>query len=215
YQPEERRWHSTVKVGDYLYMWGGYEYRIHYDVMEVYHLPTGAWDQKPTTGTPPPGTWGYSSVAIGKDIYYFGGREADDQNSLHSFDVDSFKWKEFSPSSCDHGPMKKGLCEMVSVNFDGEDYLIIIGGYGSSSINPPKQPDAQYSGDGRYDTHTAHGDDHTAHVEDSVSDVSEEEEPVVNGSHETDGSSTHGNNALPRYPTRHRTAPNRGPFIYY
>uniref|UniRef100_A0A1X7T8U5 Uncharacterized protein n=1 Tax=Amphimedon queenslandica TaxID=400682 RepID=A0A1X7T8U5_AMPQE len=130
-------------------MWGGYEYRIHYDVMEVYHLPTGAWDQKPTTGTPPPGTWGYSSVAIGKDIYYFGGREADDQNSLHSFDVDSFKWKEFSPSSCDHGPMKKGLCEMVSVNFDGEDYLIIIGGYGSSSINPPKQPDAQYSGDGR------------------------------------------------------------------
>ena len=70
------------------------------------------------------------------------------------------------------------------------------------------------------DVHTAHGDDnvsdvHPAHGDDSISDISEEEEPYVNDSHENDGSSTHSNNALPRYPTRHRTAPNRGPFIYY
>ena len=70
------------------------------------------------------------------------------------------------------------------------------------------------------DVHTAHGNDnvsdvHPAHGDDSISDISEEEEPYVNDSHENDGSSTHSNNALPRYPTRHRTAPNRGPFIYY
>ena len=123
-------------------MWGRDGSGVDYNVMEVYHLPTGAWDQKTTTGTPPPGTWGYSSVAIGKDIYYFGGYV----NSLHCFNVDSFKWRELSPSSFHHGPMKKGYSGMVSAHFDGEDYLIIIGGYGSSSsMNTPKQPDAQYS----------------------------------------------------------------------
>ena len=145
-----KRWgHSTVKVGDYLYMWGGLGSVVH-DVMDVYHLPTGAWDQKPTTGTPPPVTWGYSSIAIGKDLFYFGGgRRSSYRNSLHCFNVDSFHWKEFSPSSSDRGPMMKGHCGMVSAHFDGEDYLAIIGGEGSSSINTPKQPDAQYSADGR------------------------------------------------------------------
>uniref|UniRef100_A0A1X7TS82 Uncharacterized protein n=1 Tax=Amphimedon queenslandica TaxID=400682 RepID=A0A1X7TS82_AMPQE len=128
-------------------MWGGSGSGVDYDVMEVYHLPTGAWDQKPTTGTPPPGTWVYSSVAIGKDIYYFGGRGAGDsgyqyQNSLHCLNVDSFKWRELSPSS-DYDPMKKGFCGIISVHFDGEHYLVIIGGLGSSST--PKQPNAQYN----------------------------------------------------------------------
>ena len=146
----ERYAHSTVKVGDYLYMWGGYGSGVRYDVMEVYHLPTGAWDQKPTTGTPPPGTEGHSSVAIGKDIYYFGGYGGDGfrHNSVHSFNVDSFKWRELSPSSSENGPMMKAYSGMVSAHFDGEDYLIIIGGYGSSSsINTRVQPDAQYSAD--------------------------------------------------------------------
>uniref|UniRef100_A0A1X7SLX7 Uncharacterized protein n=1 Tax=Amphimedon queenslandica TaxID=400682 RepID=A0A1X7SLX7_AMPQE len=143
YQPAERWGHSTVKVGDYLYMWGGRGFGVDYDVMEVYHLPTGAWDQKPTTGTPPPGTWAYSTVAIGKDIYYFGGCDGGYDNSLHCFNVDSFKWRELSPSSSDRDPMKKGYCGIISVHFDSEHYLVIIGGSGSSST--PKQPDAQYS----------------------------------------------------------------------
>ena len=144
-----KRWaHSTVKVGDYLYMWNGAESVVH-DVMDVYHLPTGAWDQKPTTGTPPPG-YAYSSIAIGKDLYYFGGHGAGVyQNSVHSINVDTFNWRELSPSSSDRGPMMKWFCGMVSAHFDHEDYLVIIGGGGSSSINTPKQPDAQYSADGR------------------------------------------------------------------
>ena len=124
-------------------MWGSYGSGVDYDVMEVYHLPTGAWDQKPTTGTPPPGTWAYSTVAIGKDIYYFGGRGGGYFNSLHCFNVDSFKWRQLSPSSTGHGPMKKGHSGLVSAHFEGEDYLVIIGGLGPSSTT--KQPDAQYN----------------------------------------------------------------------
>ena len=119
-------------------MWGGAGSGVH-DVMDVYHLPTGAWDQKPTTGTPPPGTCGYSSIAIGKELYYFGGIN---YNSVYSINVDTFHWRELSPSSSDRGPMMKWFCGMVSAHFDGEDYLAIIGGRGSSSTT--KQPNAQY-----------------------------------------------------------------------
>ena len=124
-------------------MWGGDGSVVH-GVMDVYHLPTGAWDQKPTTGTPPPtGTYSYSSIAIGKDLYYFGGAGAGGyRNSVHSINVDTFHWRELSPSSSDRGPMMKADCGMVSAHFDGEDYLLIIGGKGSSSTT--KQPNAQY-----------------------------------------------------------------------
>ena len=144
YQPVKREGHSTVKIGDYLYMWGGFGPVVH-DVMDLYHLPTGAWNRKPTTGTPPPGTWAYSSIAIGKDLFYFGGICAGVyQNSVHSNNVDTFNWRELSPSSSDRGPMMKAYCGMVSAYFDDEDYLAIIGGVGLSSINTPKQPYAQY-----------------------------------------------------------------------
>ena len=127
-------------------MWGGGAGPRVHDVMDVYHLPTGAWDQKPTTGTPPPGTLAYSSIAIGKDLYFFGGdRHGVYCNSLHCINVDSFHWRELSPSS-DCGPMMKAYCGMVSAHFDNEDYLVIIGGLGSSSAT--KQPNAQYENDG-------------------------------------------------------------------
>ncbi|XP_019852226.1 PREDICTED: kelch domain-containing protein 2-like [Amphimedon queenslandica] len=132
-------------------MWGGFGPGVHYDVMEVYHLPTGAWDQKPTTGTPPPGTRGYSAIAIGKNIYYFGGYdEYLHHNNVHCFNVDSFNWRELSPSSSDRGPIMKGYYGMVSAHFDGQDCLVIIGETkGSSPITTQKQLGAQYSAGGR------------------------------------------------------------------
>ncbi|XP_019851535.1 PREDICTED: nitrile-specifier protein 5-like [Amphimedon queenslandica] len=158
YQPVKRSSHSTVKVGDYLYMWGGYLSGVNNSdldksmtsSMDLYHLPTGSWEGRPTNGNPPLRASGCSSAAIGNNIYFFGGdRGGVYRNSVHSFNVDSFKWRELSPSSSDHSPMMKARCGMISAHFDGEDYLVIIGGLGSSSINPPKQPDAQYSADGR------------------------------------------------------------------
>ena len=80
-----RSGHSTVQVGDYLYMWAGGNQpgfpKVHNNeekksmcsVMEVCHLATGRWEQKPTTGNPPLGTEGYAAAAIGNEIFYFGG----------------------------------------------------------------------------------------------------------------------------------------------
>ena len=40
----------------------------------------------------------------------------------------------------------KWYCDMISIKVNGEDYLAVIGGLGSSSNNAPEQPGAQYSG---------------------------------------------------------------------
>ena len=64
-------------------MWGGYqpgfprvldseEKKLMSSVMEVCHLATGRWEQKPTTSTSPLGMWGYASAAIGNKIFYYG-----------------------------------------------------------------------------------------------------------------------------------------------
>ena len=41
--------------------------------------------------------------------------------------------------------MMKGYCDMIAIKVNGEDYLAVIGGYGPSSNNSPKQPGTQYS----------------------------------------------------------------------
>ena len=42
--------------------------------------------------------------------------------------------------------MMKWRCNMISIKVNGEDYLVVIGGEGSSSNNAPEQPGPQYSG---------------------------------------------------------------------
>ena len=116
-------------------------------VMEVCHLETCRWEQKPTTGTPPLGVISNAAAAIGNKIFYYGGWCGHGDcyhNSLHSFNVDTFNWEELSPTTPHHGPMMKGYCGMVAVQLDGEDYLVVIGGWGPSS-NTPTQAGAQYS----------------------------------------------------------------------
>ena len=140
-------------------MWGGWqpglpavhdseEKRAMCSVMEVCHLASGRWEQKPTTGTPPLGVIGYAAAAIGNEIFYYGGycgHSGCMHNSLFSFNVDTFNWKELSPTTPHHGPWMKWYCDMVAVQLDGEDYLVVIGGTGPPNNNTPKQPGAQYS----------------------------------------------------------------------
>uniref|UniRef100_A0A1X7TFW0 Uncharacterized protein n=1 Tax=Amphimedon queenslandica TaxID=400682 RepID=A0A1X7TFW0_AMPQE len=158
YRPKERYGHSTVQVGDYLYMWGGDQPTlpaVHKNekkiskcsVVEVCHLPTGTWEQKPTTDDPPLGVEGYAAAVIRNEIFFYGGycgHEGCYHNSLYSFNVDTFNWKELSPTTSHHGPMMKAYCGMVVLQINDEDYLAVIGGWGQSSNNTPPQPGAQY-----------------------------------------------------------------------
>ena len=161
----ERRNHSSIKVGDYLYMWGGYQpclpdihdnekKKLISSVMEVCHLPSGRWEQKPTTGTPPLGVAGYGSAVIGSQIYFFGGACGHFgcyHNSLYSFNVDTFNWKELSPTSPHHGPMMKSGCgSMVALKFENEDYLVVMGGSNMQGQRPGTQHGAEYGSNGTY-----------------------------------------------------------------
>ena len=138
-------------------MWGGGQPGLPYvhdseekkassSVMEVCDLGSGRWEQKPTTGTPPLGVYGYASAVIGREIFLFGGYSGHPgcyHNSLFSFNVDTFNWKELSPTSPHHGPMMKRYCGMVAVQLEEEAYLVVIGGSGQQ---PGTQGGAQYEG---------------------------------------------------------------------
>ena len=141
-------------------MWGGdqpglpkvhdsEEKKLMSSVMEVCHLPSGRWEQKPTTGTPPLGVRGYAAAAVGNEIFYFGGFCGHSDcfhNSLFSFNVDTFNWKELSPTTSHHAsPRMRRYCGMVAVQLDGEEYLVVIGGQGPSGNTTPTQAGAQYS----------------------------------------------------------------------
>ncbi|XP_019863051.1 PREDICTED: uncharacterized protein LOC109591888 [Amphimedon queenslandica] len=141
YEPAKRSGHSTVIVGDCLYMWGGekddrpkvhnieIERRVS-SVVEVLHLLTGRWEQKPTTGDPPLGTREYAAAAIGNEIFYYGGRCSHlryDDNVLYSLNVDTLKWRKVVSTNDKDGPIKVMVdCGMIAVKIEGEDYLVII-----------------------------------------------------------------------------------------
>ena len=115
-------------------------------VMEVCDLASGRWEQKPTTGTPPLGVYDYAAAVIGREIFFFGGYCGHGgcyHNSLFSFNVDTFNWKELSPTSPHHGPMMKSYCGMVAVQLEEEAYLVVIGGSNYNS-QPGTQRGAQY-----------------------------------------------------------------------
>ena len=158
YVPTKRFGHSTHIVGDYLYMWGGAIDglpKVHDNevkqrmtsVIEVFHLPIGRWEHRPTNGKPPLGVLGYASTVISKRIYYFGGYCNHDQsryNSLNSLITDSLRWNELFPINPSMGPMMKSHCGMISLAFNKVvDYLLVVGGYGPHPTSP--QPGAQYS----------------------------------------------------------------------
>lgn len=107
--------------------------------VEIFHLTTGKWERKHTTGTQPLGIRGYGSAVVGNQIIYFGGYCGHDDcyhNSVYSLCVDTFDWKELSPTSPHKGPMMKSHCGVLAVKFEGVNYLLVIGGKGSSRIVP-------------------------------------------------------------------------------
>ena len=84
YQIKGKAHHDTVVIGDVLYVWAGEEKdlpKVHDSEkkrqvtsnIKLFHLPSGQWSIKPTSGKPPLGVQGYSCSAVNDKIYYFGG----------------------------------------------------------------------------------------------------------------------------------------------
>ena len=165
YKPKGRYEHSSVVIGNKLYNWGGRqdglpkvhsskEKRKFLSNIDVLHLETGIWYNKPITGDPHPGVIGYACTAIENKckLFFFGGYCGHDDcyhNNISQLDPDTLIWSNVAGQH--DQPMKKCACDIMSFTSEGEDHLFITGGYGPPPNNP--QPNAEYCkemfGDGR------------------------------------------------------------------
>ena len=160
--------HSTIVKSDRLYCWGGYQKglpMVHYNdekrkftsSVDILHLPTLKWERRSTTAIPPAGVMNYACTKKRDSILYFGGRcqPADCyHNDLFELNTLTNEWREIINSSPDNGPMRKHGCGMISFNMNGEDNLLVIGGFGripitthtgSKYISPPNIANCCYT----------------------------------------------------------------------
>ena len=158
-EPAGREDHSTaVAGGNDLYLWGGgqkgnlqvhdsAEKRAFLSNVEVFSVSTGCWEQHITSGTPPLGVQGYSCVAVGSELLYFGGWCGHNNcyhNSVHSLSTSTLQWRMLAPTTSEgKGPMRKWCCGMVHFTDGEEDLLYVMGGYGHTAPSSP-QHGAQY-----------------------------------------------------------------------
>ena len=148
----EMKWrachHSTIVNSHRLYCWGGQQKDlpiVHYNdekrkftsSVDIFHLPALKWERRSTTATPPAGVMNYACTNIRDSILYFGGRcqPADCyHNDVFELNTLTNEWREIINSSPDNGPMRKSDCGMISLNMNGEDNLLVIGGFGPTPI---------------------------------------------------------------------------------
>ena len=125
-------------------MWGGSEpglplvhdsneKRTFTSRLKVFHLPSGQWIIKTTSGNPSLGVMGYSCSTVGDKIYYFGGYCGHDDcfhNSLNELDTVTLTWKQLQCTDDNIFVMKRAYGGMITVQ-DDETSLLMTGGEGS------------------------------------------------------------------------------------
>ena len=116
--------------------------------IEVFNVNTGCWEQRTTRGTPPPGVCGYSCVAVGSELHYFGGGPGFRlghaglyHNSVHTLSTSAMQWRVLAPHlTSQYGvPMRKSYSGMVHfIGHEGKHFLYVLGGYGPAAPSLPQ-----------------------------------------------------------------------------
>ena len=137
--------HSAPVVGESLFVWGGSrpDYpRVHespqkmklYSTIDRLDFRTGRWSSHVTRGTSPPlGPHGYFCTVRNTDIFYMGGWCGHDScyhNDVNSFNTLTYEWNKLISSS--DIVMKRAYGNMVCMESMGTEYLLVIGGHGST-----------------------------------------------------------------------------------
>ncbi|XP_019852457.1 PREDICTED: uncharacterized protein LOC109582241 [Amphimedon queenslandica] len=139
--------HLAPVVGESLFVWGGS--RPIYP--EVHESPqkrklcssidrldfmTGRWSSHVTSGTSPPlGPQGYFCTVRNNDIFYMGGYCGHDDcfhNDVNLFNTLTYEWNKLIPN-CDI-VMKRAGGGMVCMESMDTEYLLVIGGEGSTPM---------------------------------------------------------------------------------
>ena len=144
YEPSPRLFHYAVSVRGRVYAWGGCTQDFSESgqqklksVVEIFDPYTEVWQQRGTSGSPPPGVYHGASAAIGDSMYVSCGNDGSKNHSgLHEFDTTTLQWTDRTASE---GPMRKAGCQMIS--YEG-DKLALFGGYGI--LTGPIQPGSKF-----------------------------------------------------------------------
>ena len=145
YEPQARFRHCCYSVGQNVYVYG---HSVHMTVplpsgvVDVFNLPSGRWQQLPTTGPPAPGVHGSVCAVVGNCAFFFGGLHTVDgvlqlYNTIHKLDVISMHWKELEPAKHGTAPMEKYNAGMVSYY---ESNLLVFSGCGRLPADPHTGP---------------------------------------------------------------------------
>ena len=148
YHIKWRARHSTAVNSHRLYCWGGKQEdlpMVHQNgkkreftsSVDIFHLPALKWERRFTTATPPAGVMNYACTHIRDSILYFGGNCITNDcfhNDLFKLDTLTNEWIEIINIAPHNGPMRKRDCGMISFNINAEDTLLVIGGFGPTTI---------------------------------------------------------------------------------
>ena len=156
-----RAGHSAPVIGGSLYLWAGDQLDLPLvhdspqkrkltSTVETFSFSSARWSSYLTRGTPPLGVTGYSCTTFRSNIYYYAGECGHDRcyhNGLNALNTLTMSWTQLHPN--DESMMKKGYGGMLSLEFDGSDYLFMVGGIGTTPA--VKHPQFQYEqiNDGR------------------------------------------------------------------
>ncbi|XP_011408126.2 PREDICTED: uncharacterized protein LOC105315251 [Amphimedon queenslandica] len=154
YQFKARANHSAPVIGGSLYLWGGDQPdlpEVHdspqkrklTSTVETFSFSSARWSSHLTRGTPPLGVNGYSCTTFRSNIYYYAGWCGHDNcfyNSLNVLNTLTMSWTQLHPN--DESRMKKASVGMLSMEFEGTDYLFMVGGLGTTPA--VKHPQFQY-----------------------------------------------------------------------
>ena len=107
--------------------------------LEVFDIPSLSWSRVPTAGIPPTAVMGYSCASINNEVFFFGGgcKLNCYHNDTFILNTASKKWSRMLYADVRMVPMEKvGHC-MISFSSDKEDYLLVVGGVGSTPTTTP------------------------------------------------------------------------------
>ena len=137
--------HSAPVVGESLFVWGGSRPglpEVHdspqkkklLSTIDRLDMRTARWSSHVTRGTSPPlGPAGYFSTTRNTDIFFFGGYCGHDlcyHNDVNLFNSLTYEWTNLIPTS--DTVMKRAYGGMMCMECMGTEYLLIIGGKGST-----------------------------------------------------------------------------------
>ena len=147
YEPAPRAWHGAASIDNRLYLWGGQtedfsesSRRKLASVVEAYDPYLEMWEQRATTGVPPPGLYSGGCTSLNETLLWYGGNDGKSWfGSLHQLNTVTLNWDELHHNSQSQGPMAKSGCGLVSFQVNK---LGLFGGYGLPT--GPTQPGSAF-----------------------------------------------------------------------